>query len=348
MKLNKWTFGLASAGLVSFCSTTQAEEAAHQLLTALSGTQISGFASASYINILGTGGMARQPHYTPGGGVTVPLADGFRLDVVGLQLQKAVDASEGFSAGYTVQALIGPDAVGYSDAVGLASDEFSVQAATVDLYAPVGNGLNISAGHFNTIVGYEVNNPAANGNYTRSYAFNAEPFTHTGVKADYALNDIVSVIAGVANTAAGINSISARTLNTTGRDFEGLTTMGALSVTLDDSAGALSGTSLYFAVVHGSNDPGVYGADSADQTHYYASVSVPTSAAGLDVGFSWDYREGTGYMSAYGLYAAFAPEGSEFSMNLRGEYASSNNGYFGLDGIDEDIYAITEIGRAHV
>lgn len=335
MKLNKWTYGLASAGLISFCSTTQAEEAASQLMTALSGTTISGYASASYINVLGADGMAGQPHYTPAGN-SVPLGDGFRLDIVGLTLQKATDPSQGFSAGYTANVILGPDAVNYSDAMGLGSDEFSLQSAHVDLYAPVGNGLNITAGHFDTIVGYEVIAPAANGNYTRSYGFNTEPFTHTGVKLDYEVNDIVAVTAGVANAAGGINSISSRPTVVGGTDFEALSVMGAISITLDDNAGALEGSNIYFAVVNGTPDFG-----GADVTHYFASLTLPTAASGLDLGFSWDYRESAGYAAAYGLYAAYAPENSEFSVNLRGEYASSNNGYFGLDGNDEDIYAIT-------
>ena len=122
MKLNKWTYGLASAGLVSLGSVAQAEEAASQLLTALSGTKISGYASASYVNVLGADGPARQPAYTPNGAM---LGDGFRLDVIGLSLNKATVADQ-FSAGYSVNAIIGPDAVGYSDLAGIGGDEFTL------------------------------------------------------------------------------------------------------------------------------------------------------------------------------------------------------------------------------
>lgn len=332
MKLNKWTYGLASAGLVSLCSTTQAEEAASQLLTALSGTQISGYASASYINILGADGSAGQPAYTPGGQT---LNDGFRLDLIGLTLQKGTEAGT-FSAGYTINALIGQDAVGYSDLAGMASDEFTLQSAHIDLHAPVGNGLDLTVGHFDTIVGYEVASYAANPNYTRSYGFFTEPFTHTGVKADYALNDIVSLTAGIANSNGGVNSINARPLTSTGTDWEGLSTLGAISIDLDDSAGALSGSNIYFAITNGTTD------FNTQVTHYFASVTVPTSVAGLDLGVSWDYSEqDPGFASAYGVYASIAPEGSDVSFNIRGEYATSNNGTFGLDGIDEDLYAIT-------
>ena len=46
MKMNKWTMGLAAAGVVSLASAAQAEE--NSVLTALSSTVISGSAEVSY------------------------------------------------------------------------------------------------------------------------------------------------------------------------------------------------------------------------------------------------------------------------------------------------------------
>lgn len=333
MKLNKWTYGLASAGLISLGSSAHAEEAASQLLTALSGTQISGYASVSYVNALGADGpLVGRPPYAPGG---APVTDGFRLDLIGLTLNKGTTAGE-LSAGYTINTILGADSLGYSDIAGVASDEISIQSAHLDLHAPVGNGIDITLGHFDTIVGYEVINPGANPNYTRSYGFFTEPFTHTGVKADYALNDMVSVTGGVAHTNGGVTSINTRPL-TTGGEYESMSVLGAISIDLDDSAGALSGSNIYFAITNGTPDTG-----GGDVTHYFTSLTLPTPAEGLDVGLSWDYSaQSVGYASAYGIYATVAPEDSDFSVNLRGEYATSNNGFFGLDGVDEDLFAIT-------
>src|SRR5258706_15547620 len=47
MKVNKWTLGLAAAGLVSLPAGTQAEEKQSALMTALSSTVISGSVSTS-------------------------------------------------------------------------------------------------------------------------------------------------------------------------------------------------------------------------------------------------------------------------------------------------------------
>lgn len=65
-------------------------------------------------------------------------------------------------------------------------------------YLQVANGdLSVIAGHFFTIVGYEV--ITAPGNFFYSHAFtmfNSEPFTHTGVLATYTVNDNLEVYAG--------------------------------------------------------------------------------------------------------------------------------------------------------
>ena len=61
--------------------------------------------------------------------------------------------------------------------------------AFVEAYAPIGNGLNVKAGHFYTPIGYE-SVPAPN-NFFYSHAYTmqyGEPFTHTGVLTNYTVN----------------------------------------------------------------------------------------------------------------------------------------------------------------
>src|SRR5438874_9913462 len=56
MKVNKWTLGLAAAGLVSLPALAQAEEKASQtVMTALSSTTISGYVDTSAHWDVGTG-----------------------------------------------------------------------------------------------------------------------------------------------------------------------------------------------------------------------------------------------------------------------------------------------------
>ena len=65
-------------------------------------------------------------------------------------------------------------------------------------YAEVANGnLSIKAGHFFTLVGYEVVTAPDNFFYSHAFTmFNSEPFTHTGVVATYTASDNVEVYGG--------------------------------------------------------------------------------------------------------------------------------------------------------
>lgn len=71
-------------------------------------------------------------------------------------------------------------------------------SALPQLYAVLSyNDVNVKVGHFFTIIGNEV--VAATGNFFYSHAYTmlyGEPFTHTGVLADYKLNDQVTLYGG--------------------------------------------------------------------------------------------------------------------------------------------------------
>ena len=59
------------------------------------------------------------------------------------------------------------------------------------------NGLSIKAGHFYTLVGYEVIPSTGNFFYSHAFTmFNSEPFTHTGAIASYELGDRTTVYGG--------------------------------------------------------------------------------------------------------------------------------------------------------
>ncbi len=75
--------------------------------------------------------------------------------------------------------------------------------------APVGRGLNIQAGQFNSVVGYEVVESPRNANYSRSWLFGlGQPFTTRGVRASYDINKDLSLSVGA---IAYINSARADT-----------------------------------------------------------------------------------------------------------------------------------------
>ena len=75
------------------------------------------------------------------------------------------------------------------DGYGFALPQAYVEAASGD--------WNVKAGHFYTLIGYEV--VGAPGNFFYSHAitmYNSEPFTHTGVLASYAVDDDTTVYGG--------------------------------------------------------------------------------------------------------------------------------------------------------
>src|SRR5262249_50958168 len=76
--------------------------------------------------------------------------------------------------------------------------------------------VTLMAGKFVTLAGAEVINPTLNTNFSRSLLFfDSEPLTHTGVRGSYAVNDQVTVTAGINN---GWNSTSTSFCSKTGED----------------------------------------------------------------------------------------------------------------------------------
>jgi hypothetical protein len=75
--------------------------------------------------------------------------------------------------------------------------ELDLQQAYLAYNVPVGNGIQLKLGKFNTLVGSEVNEPWSNPTYSRSliYGF-AQPATHTGGLATYAFTDKIALTLG--------------------------------------------------------------------------------------------------------------------------------------------------------
>lgn len=284
MKLNKWTLALAAGGIVSLGSVTQAEEAQHQVMTALSQTTLSGYVDTVAMWNTGSGnsgGIAGRSY--DGGPGSAGKLDGFSLNVVNLTLEKALDESA-WAAGYKVEMLLGPDSVGYNQFTGLG--DFGLGDAYVSLRAPVGNGIDLKVGSFGTVVGYEVFNAPSNPNYSRSYGFFLEPFQHTGIQASYQLTENVGISGGVANTwNTGINSrpgalgAGGAVLSESQKTY-----MGSIVFNAPESFGFLAGSTVYAGIVDGLAAGG-----AADTTSYYVGATIPTPIEGLAAGIAYDY-----------------------------------------------------------
>jgi len=322
-KVNKWTLGLAAVGLVSLPAMVRAEEKPNQLLTALSSTTISGYVDTSAHWTLGTGN-ANPPAYA----FNLPSKqDGFNLNVVDVVIEKPLDEGT-WSAGYKIDLIFGPNAVGWNSSANSLTgvdNEVAVKQAYVALRAPVGNGLDLKIGTFDTIIGYEVFNAGSNPNYTRSYGYTIEPTQHTGLLASYQVNKAVGLSAGIANTwSAGINVRSPRAESS--KSY-----MAAVTLTAPDDWGVVAGSALYAGVVDGFN-----GLVGNDVTSYYLGVTLATPVKQLKVGASWDYVEShensfgpkvaRGYAQAVALYASVQTT-EKLSFHLRGEWADIKDGF---------------------
>jgi hypothetical protein len=71
--------------------------------------------------------------------------------------------------------------------------------ANASYLAPVGHGLTITAGLFNSLIGYESLYAKDNANYTRSWIADYSPYMMFGVNARYPVNESLAVTAFVIN-----------------------------------------------------------------------------------------------------------------------------------------------------
>jgi hypothetical protein len=115
-----------------------------------------------------------------------------------LGMANIIASYEGEKIGFVADLVFGPRG---TDAI-FASPMYSATGNIVNqLYAywNVSESVTLTFGNFNTFLGYEVISPVANFNYSTSYLFSYGPFSHTGLKADFALSDDLSLMVGVFN-----------------------------------------------------------------------------------------------------------------------------------------------------
>jgi hypothetical protein len=336
MKMNKWTTGLTAAGVVSLASVAQAGDANETVMTAVSSTTLSGYVSTTAIWNPGTGNAAGVPNVPLRGG-SAAAQDGFNVDIVSLSVSKALDESE-WAAGYNAQLWIGDTATSPNAVLG--NGAVGIKNANVDLRVPVGNGIDIKMGIFDSIIGYEGSDYNTNPNYTRSFGWGLEPTTHEGVLLSYNVNEMISVSAGVAN--ANIPTLGGLALPSESQKSY----MGAVALTAPDSMGFLSGAVLYAGVVDGL----VAAANLADTTSIYVGATIPTPVEGLAAGISWDYRlengpsagVNTGTAATSGAWAsALAGYVSydvteKIAAHYRIDWATGTDGSFGAAAVNNN------------
>ena len=342
MKFNKWTVGLAAAGLVTLPSLVNAQTNMVQTMT--SGTTLSGYVDVAAQWNLGTGN-ANNPAYSFNSTGAGSKADGFSLNIVNLTLDKPLDETP-WAAGYHVEVGFGPDAgtLG-TDSSFLNAGDIGVRQAYVTLRTPIGTGITWKVGVFDTIIGYESTTGPNNPNYTRSYGYSAEPTTHEGILGTYTICDAASVTVGIANTFGP--QVGARDATSEADK----TWMVAGTLTAPKSWGWLADSSTTLGVINGFSaavpvGPANPGADGK-LTHYYWGATLSTPVVGLKAGIAIDYRHPHDSAAKddtwiYGVYSSYQAT-EKLSMHVRGEYVDDKAGLFAPQGAltQERLFELT-------
>jgi len=300
MKMNKWTMGLAAAGVVTLSSVAQAQDAAAGADAIAASTSLSGYVSTGYkyANSDSTG------YFRAGDN-----RNSFSLDVVDLKINDGTDHSA-----YNVELWMGPAAA--SIGTGGAS---TVELMQANFNFNVAEGLDLTIGQFGTVVGKETYDYTSNKFYTHSWGFAVEPTHHTGLLATYKVADSpLLVSAGLANTTGNVTngegpgSGSSKTL------------LASVSYTLGSNTGAsLSGTELYYGIVSGN----AAGASGDNDDYHYASITLPEIVAKLGISIVYDRVDsgtaGVANTELGGLYLSYQVN-EDLELNVRGEMGKIN------------------------
>ncbi|MBX3628679.1 MAG: porin [Nitrosomonas sp.] len=223
MKLHKWLL-CALAGSALFFDTHSITLYAGNLKNFIDETRIK---LGGWIN----GGATFNPSQTNGYNGPVIFADQanqFQLNQFNLFVQRpVVSTGQTWDFGGRVDFMFGTDAI-FTQAFGVPTFDvnsgeprsrsnwdldlccastrtygIALPQTYLEVYAPIGNGLNIKIGHFYTPTGFETVPAPDNFFYTRAYTLNVgEPFTHTGLLANYTVNKNWLILGGALTGSA--------------------------------------------------------------------------------------------------------------------------------------------------
>jgi hypothetical protein len=181
------------------------------------GIRLSGYVDAGYTYnfISRTGGSAITSRAyandtAPGGH--------FSLNAVKLVLEKPLPEENRLAAGFRVDLMMGEDAAAFGQNLG-GSDSLYLQQAMVLIRLPYGNGIDLSVGKYQSLIGYESEDRPDNINITPGITTAADPGWLMGGFASYHFNDSVELALGVAN-GNGVDGIG---LNPAGADHVAVT-----------------------------------------------------------------------------------------------------------------------------
>ena len=244
-------------------------------------------------------------------------------------MANTVFSYEGEKVGAVADLVFGPRGV---DAVFNSTGNSSI-VNQLYVYWNVSESVTLTFGNWNTFLGYEVISPTANFNYSTSYMFSYGPFSHTGLKADFAIDDNWSAMLAV------MNATDFTEFNPNGSYTFG----GQLGYSGDNG-------STFLNVLVGDQDGNYEDEGEPENNGTLFQVDLTTGYDLTDtfyLGFNatyntTSYADGSTYDDTgfYGvaLYAQVALSDT-FSLGLRPEYFSEFGEFGAIDQIDNpDFY----------
>jgi hypothetical protein len=282
-------------------------------------------------------------------------SESIQFDAVDLQLTRTFDTSfEHYDFGFEVETMYGWDpAYFHSNGLSIYSPgktaspipgagstftihpkaQFDLTQAYAQIVGPIGNGLEVQFGKFDTLLGYEVIDSNASEQsshpitfFSRSFIFQEEPFTHTGIIGIY---NLTKPTADTQFTVTG--GISRGWDQATNDDNGSIDYIGQLKYVSPKLSLTLSGITGQEEPTPGFGFAGLSGYRTVlDFDAQYAVADNFTLAADLMYGWENQTSEGgngggVGIWYAAAVYASFK-QSDYVTFNIRGEWFDDQDG----------------------
>lgn len=254
------------------------------------------------VNSVSTGGSVNQLR------VFDTEGSGFNLQQFNFHLDRTSDGGVGFVSdlnfGQVANVLRASTRNSNINTAATSNDVVDLTQAYLTYTVPVGSGLGLQLGRFVTLLGAEViptysTYGSADYNISRDFIFGfGIPFTHTGLRGTYALNDKVSFVLGVNN---GWDDVT--------NNNDGQTVEAELSLNTGDMMGANQSLALLLNSIYGAEQ---VNRGSSKLWAIDPVLTYKTPIKGLQLIGEYLYAQESGPVS---VVPGYSSQGNQFCIN---------------------------------